>query len=126
MNGIVILGCGACFRSGRPRVSSAALLHLTLIMWLMPINTTETGWTARDKGLPFCVRAPRDMGVASLQLIPPIQPVKHAHTNISSASPHPLGSLIALLVLTLLKVCHIFLIIFTGTHAGPPPSGLWM
>lgn len=56
MNGIVIVRCGASFRSGSPHIFSVTLLHLTLItslMWLKPINTTARGQMPRDKRGPL-------------------------------------------------------------------------
>lgn len=130
MNGIVILGCGACFRSGWPHASTAALLHLTLVTSLTrgwgPSTQRQEDRRRETKGsLPTSTRSKLsvDAGGASLKLISPIRPVKHAYTNTASISARPLGPLVALLVLTLLKVCHVFLIISTGAHARLAPVG---
>ncbi len=66
--------------------------------------------------------------MAPLKLLLPIRPVKHAYqkTNTTSVSPHPMGSAKELIVLTLLKVCHIFLIIFTQIHVRVVPTGTRM
>lgn len=122
MNGIVILGCGACFRSGWPHASTAALLHLTLVTsltrgWDPPTQRRE------DRRYVHALKAERDAGGASLKLVSPITPVKHAYTNTASISARPPGPLVALLVLTLLKVCHVFLIVSTGAHARLAPVG---
>lgn len=52
MNGIVILGCGASFRSGFLRNSPSLDFDNLAHMWLMPINTTARGQTPGDIG-PF-------------------------------------------------------------------------
>lgn len=132
MNGIVIVWCGACFRSGSPHIFSVTLLHLTLItslMWLKPINTTARGQTPRDqRGSLFLTIGSMQWekaGIASLKNILPIRPVKRLYpkTNRTSLCQHPMGSIKALPVLTLLKVCHLFLIIFSRIYA---PLGIWV
>ena len=135
MNGIVILGCGASFRSGSPHIFSATLLHLTLIISLTcgscPLTLQQEDRHQETWGLFFSdhgLNAREEAGIASLKLILPIRPVKHAHpkTNTTPIYQHPVGSAKALIVLTLLKVCHIFLIIFTRIHVRVAPMGMGM
>lgn len=53
MNGIVILGCAASFRSGSPHISSVTVLHLTLMVLLtcgsLAINTVVRGQIPGDE-----------------------------------------------------------------------------
>lgn len=99
------------FLSDSPSFDFDNLAH----MWLMPINTTARGQTPGDKG-PLFLTTGKRKNAASLKLILPIRPVKHAYPkkNTTSIFQHPMGSATALIVL--LKVCHIFLIIFTRIH----------
>lgn len=112
MNGIVILGCGASFRSGfathflrrSPSFDFDNLAH----MWLMPINTTARGQTPGDRGgLLFSdhrLTAQREAGPVA----PPArlsnqtcQTRKPKKTNTTSIyQQHPAGSAKALIVFT--------------------------
>lgn len=97
----------------------------------MPINTTAKRTDTRRQWGSFSdhrLSAQEKAGVASLKLIVPIRPVKHAYpkTNTTSTYQRPMGSAKAPLVLTLLKVCHIFLIIFTRIHVRVVPMGVRM
>ena len=132
MNGIVILGCAASFRSGSPHIFSAALLHLTLIIMLTCGSCPLTLQREDGHQGPLVLttgsmhREKIKLALRPLKLILPIKPVKHAKKNTTSISQHPMGSAIALIVLTLLKVCHIFLIIFTRIHGRAVPLGVGM
>lgn len=86
MNGIVILGCGASFRSGSPHIFSAALLHLTLIISLTcgscPLTRQREDRHQETGGLLFSdhrLTAQKEAGPAALQLVLAIRPVKHAN-----------------------------------------------
>lgn len=77
MNGIVILGCEASFRSGSPHIFSATLLHMTLIvfthMWLRPINTTARGQTPGDDERALFFYHRLNECISSFKLILPIR-----------------------------------------------------
>lgn len=135
MNGIVILGCGASFRSGSPQIFSASLLHLTLVISLTcgscPLTLQQEDRHQETRGPRFLTTGSmhrKEPALLPLKLILPIRPVKRAFpkTNTTSISRHPMGSAKELIVLTLLKVCHIFLIIFTRIHARVAPMGTGM
>lgn len=141
MNGIVILGCGASFRSGSPHIFSATLLHSTLIIshtcGSCPLTLQREDRHQETEGRPLFFLTTGSMlrrreGIAaappSLKLILPIRPVKRAHPekNTTSIYQHPEGAENALIVLTLLKACHIFLIIYTRIHVRAAPVGMAM
>lgn len=114
MNGIVILGCGASFRSRSPHFfffflpgdSPSFAFDNVAHMWLMPINITARGQTPGDRGggggsdhhqPDACTgkKKKKKMQVSlPLTLIFPIRPVKHAQpkTNTTSISGLPVGS----------------------------------
>lgn len=131
MNGIVILGCGASFRSRSPHFfffflpgdSPSFVFDNVAHMWLMPINITARGQTPGDRrGGGFwpppawCLhrekkkkRRCRFLSHSSSQL-----DLSNTH-NQRQTQLQSVGFLWdqqkAPLVLTLLKVCHIILII---------------
>lgn len=107
MNGIVILGCGASFRSRSPHFffflpgdSPSFAFDNVAHMWLMPINITARGQTPGDRGgvltttSPMPAQEKKTQVSLLLTLILPIRPVKHAQakTNTTSISGLPVGS----------------------------------
>lgn len=98
-------------------------------MWLMPINTTARGQTPGDEGLLFLttgsMEGEKKASTAALKLVLPIRCVKHKKTQRKTRIyQRPTGVAKALIVLTLLKVCHTFLIIFTRIHVRAAPNVL--
>lgn len=103
------------------------LLH----MWLTPISTTARGQTSGDLGPLFWPGTGNAWETqASLPSSSSYQlDLSNTHAERktqTSISPHPMGSAKPLIVLTLLKVCHIFLIIFARIHARAVPKGVGM
>lgn len=133
MNGIVILGCGASFRSGTPHIFSATLLHLTLIIsltcGLCPLTLQREDRHQETRGCFFWPRAQwkgeQKASTAALKLVLPIRCFKHKKNQRKTRIyQRPTGVAKALIVLTLLKVCHTFLIIFTRFHVRAAPNVL--
>lgn len=87
----------------------------------MPINTTARGQTPGDEGLLFLTTG----SMEGEKLVLPIRCVKHKKPQRKTQIyQRPTGVAKALIVLTLLKVCHTFLIIFTRIHVRAAPNVL--
>jgi len=116
MNGIVILGCGASFRSGSPHIFSAALLHLTLIVSL---TCDSCPLTLQREDRHQETRGPLFLTTGSTRTLPPSSSscqldlsYMYSQRKTQIQSIRPAGAAEAPIVVALLKVCHIFLIIF--------------
>lgn len=121
MNGIVILGCGASFRSRSPHIFSATLLHLTLIISLTcgscPLTLQREDRHQETRGPLFLTTGFNARGRRksrhSLKLVVPIRHVKYAYPNGSCRSTRCFKP----------KVCHMFLIVPTGLFVRAAPIG---
>lgn len=118
---------------GSPHIFSAALLHLTLIISLTcgscPL-TRQREDRHQETGGASCFLTTGSLhrekqALPPLQLVSAIRPVKHAYPK-RQTQLQSISSILRDLqkrLLFLLKVCHIFLIIFTGIHGRADPTG---